>query len=327
MKEVPMRRREFLKRGSLLAAAVILHRGLRGAQAPPPLAVDSEPIAIGRGPDYRCLLWRAVEALGGPPLLGRPGETVLIKPTLAWNRPPGLGANVHPQVLQGAIEMALEGGAARVVICDRTSLPARVVHRVSQAERVVRGLADRRVELLALKAEDFVPFPPAGAGASRGLSPELSRAGEEIGASLDGLRACCHLLEAHRVVNIATPRHHPTRRAALGLSNLLGLVGGWTPSPRWLPRQEADLALLGAAVRPEVTILDATRPVLRNGPCGRGLEDLGLLDTLAASRDALAVEALGAIVLGMEPQELGHLDPAVELGLGKTDFERRRIEV
>ena len=112
------------------------------------------------------------------------------------------------------------------------------------------------------------------------------------------------------MVNLPTARHHPTRRVSLGLSNLLGLVGGWTSASRWLPRQDADLALLGGAIRPELTILDATRPVLKNGPCGRGPADLGRLDLLAGSCDPLAVEAFGAGLLEVEPGGLGHLELA-----------------
>lgn len=321
-----MNRREFLLRSTGLPLAALLHGTLRGAGALVGQTGTPERVAVGKGRDYDRLVRRAVSALGGA-AVARPGEHVLIKPTLCWNRAPGQGANVDPEVLRAAIALALAGGASRVTICDRTSVRAATVHRISGAGRVVRGFQDDRVRLVELAEGDFVPL--ADAARWRGVTDFADRVGK-FGAQAPGLRVAKVVLGVDRMINIATLRQHPTRRVAAGLSNLLGLVAGWPAHARWLPGQEADLVMLGLALRPELTLLDATRPVLANGPAGRRAADIGQWDEVAVSRDALAVDAWALRRFGVDPATFPHLELGESLGLGRTirdNSNKRIIEV
>ncbi|HUU98691.1 MAG TPA: DUF362 domain-containing protein, partial [Phycisphaerae bacterium] len=47
-----------------------------------------------------------------------PGDAVLIKPNVGFDRPPHLGATTHPEVLRCVIRLCLEAGARKVVITD-----------------------------------------------------------------------------------------------------------------------------------------------------------------------------------------------------------------
>jgi len=315
----PITRRGFLIHSALAGAALAL--GGLGSAAPSLPAAHgaspASPLVVAHGRDYAGLLVRAVARLGGPRLLGRPGETVLIKPTLAWRRSPGQGANVHPAVLRAVIELALAGGARRVVVAERTSMDSATVFRANGAWQAVRAIGDPRVELVHLDEAAFVPFAELNVARA-----ELSGA---QAISLDGYLVCRHLLEANRVINLAAARQHPTRQVALGMANLLGLIGGGPADVAWRQRQGAELALLSAAVRPELTILDATRAVVRNGPLGNGPADVARWDTLALSVDPLAVEAFGAARFGLDPAQLEHLALAEELGLGRASVSGRRL--
>ena len=312
-----MRRREFLLGALSTASAAVLPQALRGAAALlSPAPAERSAIALGRGAGHHEVLRRAVAALGGPSLLARPGEQVLLKPVLAWNRAPREGANTQPEILRAAIELALEGGASRVTICDRTSLRAASVHSVSGVDRVVRAFRSPRVRLVEVRERDLVTVREAAR--SRGMKDFEARS-RGIESALDALRVSKHVLMADRIVNLATVRHHPTRRVALGFSNLLGLVGGWSSTPRWLAQHDTELALLAASLRPELTILDATRPILSNGPAGLTSADVGRWDEIAVGRDPVAVEAWGARRFGVEPSLLGHIPLAEGLGLGSAD--------
>ncbi len=315
-----MTRREFLITSALATATAVLAdpRFLAGDgqwpggdQLP---AAGAWPVAVARGTEYAHRLRQAVSRLGGIRLVARRGERVLIKPTLAWNRKPEQGANVHPDVLRATIEMALKAGAQQVVLFDRTSLPSRFAYSISGAKRVVREINDPRVLLAHLSEEDFVPF---AAGRETG----------DNGPAALNVLVCRYLLDADRVINVATARCHPTRRVSLALANLLGLIGGGPADADWALYRDAELALLSAAVRPELTILDATRAITRNGPMGRGAADVAHWDTIVVSRDPLAVEAYGARLFGLDPGDLPHLVLAEQLGLGFSELDHARMIV
>ena len=56
-------------------------------------------MAIVRGNDPAENTRRAVEALGGMGAFVRPGETVVVKPNIGWNRLPEQAANTNPEVV------------------------------------------------------------------------------------------------------------------------------------------------------------------------------------------------------------------------------------
>ncbi len=64
------------------------------------------------------------------------------------------------------------------------------------------------------------------------------------------------------------------------------------------------IADLNLVVRPKLTIIDATRILLRNGPTGGKLEDVKVLDTLVASADTVAADAYATTLFGMKPADL-----------------------
>ena len=78
-------------------------------------------------------------------------------------------------------------------------------------------------------------------------------------------------------------------------------------------------------VRPQLTIIDATRILLRNGPTGGKLEDVKILDTLIASADTVAADAYATTLFGMKPEDLGTTVAAAKLGLGEIDLSKIRI--
>jgi uncharacterized protein (DUF362 family) len=338
-------RRSFLI-GSILGSAAValtrpLHASAQAGALPTGFAgfdhglFPQRPdlLTSGHGDDYGQLLRRVLAALGESGIVARPGETVLIKPTLAYNRQPGQGGNVHPDVLRAVIEVALDAGAKKVIVFDRTGLRAADAYRVSGAWLAIHRLADARVRLVELQTEDFVAFDPVALGAASGLpqgyaQAELTGGLFEQTGIMDALaqyRVCRYVLEADRIINLASARVHPSRRVALGMANLLGLIGGGPADVSWRQRQDAELAVLTAAIRPDLTILDATRAVVRNGPMGRGLPDIERWDRLAASRDPLAVEVYGAGLFGVPAEELPSVALAAQLGAGSPVLTRARL--
>ncbi len=108
------------------------------------------------------------------------------------------------------------------------------------------------------------------------------------------------------------------------MKNWLGAIGG----ARNQLHQKLDEAIvdLQAFFKPTLTVLDAYRILVRNGPQGGRPSDTQLVKTVVAGVDAVAVDTLGASFFGVRPEELLYLRLAQERGLGTFQLEKLRVE-
>jgi uncharacterized protein (DUF362 family) len=99
-----------------------------------------------------------------------------------------------------------------------------------------------------------------------------------------------------------------------GLKNLMGLIDG---RPRLHQEIHPSLVDLAAAFRPTLTIVDATRVMLRGGPTGGRLDDVAVRDVIAVGTDPVACDAWAARQLGLDPRDVAHVVQAEGRGLGR----------
>jgi uncharacterized protein (DUF362 family) len=64
--------------------------------------------------------------------------------------------------------------------------------------------------------------------------------------------------------------------------------------------------------------------MMSNGPTGGSLSDLKQTDTVIAGCDMVAVDTIGAELLGLKPADLPYLAKAEKAGAGTTDYESLR---
>ncbi|MDX2035654.1 MAG: DUF362 domain-containing protein [Isosphaeraceae bacterium] len=85
---------------------------------------------------------------------------------------------------------------------------------------------------------------------------------------------------------------------------------------------DRNLATLATRTKPHVTVLDGFEAMHREGPRHGSPIRLGLA---VAGTDALAVDAVAAALMGIDPAEVGHLVEASRLGLGTIDLDAIEI--
>ena len=118
-------------------------------------------------------------------------------------------------------------------------------------------------------------------------------------------------------------KHHVLSKLTLGLKNVMGVIGGNRGEiHKDIPQRLADLNLV---IRPKLTIIDATRILLRNGPTGGNLKDVKVLDTLIASTDTVAADAYATTLFGMKPADVKSTVAAAKMGLGEMDLSKVKI--
>ena len=301
-----MDRRDFLKQVMLWSAgfttAIPTFRivpELLAAEKQPPL------VSHARGQDYYRLVPQVLEPLGGIKTFVKTGENVVIKPNMAWDRNPSQAANTHPQVVKALVEQCLDAGAKKVMVFDRTCNEERRCYVNSGIQEAMSTIEDSRVQFYHPDPRKFVPV-------------DIKR-----GKSLKKLEIYRDALETDTYINVPIAKHHSLSRLTLGLKNSMGVLGGNRGQMHHdLGQKLADLATV---IRPKLTVIDATRILLRNGPQGGNIDDVKVLDTMIASADPVACDACATTLFGLQPEEINSTVAAYELGLGEMDLAKMHI--
>ncbi|MBI5508429.1 MAG: DUF362 domain-containing protein [Deltaproteobacteria bacterium] len=269
--------------------------------ARPAGAVD---MAIARGPDAVENVRKALKAMGGLETFIKPGERVVVKPNVGWNRLPEQAANTNPELVAEVVRQCVTLGAKEVWVTDVS------VNKVEQC------FARSGIEAAAKAAGAKVVLP-----GSTGF-----RAVAVGGRVLQTAEVFWPFVDADKIINMPIVKHHGLTNATMSLKNWYGVIGGH----RVRLHQEIDqsIADLAAMMKPTLTILDATRVLLANGPTGGSLDDVKRFDTVAVGVDEVALDAFGAGFLNRSPSELGFLARAVAAGIGTLDYKSlKRVEL
>lgn len=299
-----MDRRQFLRDVLLWSAGI-------GMQVPllditNAFAVQGEPdLAAVTGTSYDLLVRKAIETLGGKERFVKSGDVVVIKPNIGWDRKPEQAANTHPIIVRTLVEMALDAGAAKIKIFDHTCNEKRRCYVNSGIQKTLEALGDKRVRLEHIDERKFVPV-------------DIKK-----GKSLRRWEIYRDALDADAYINVPVAKHHGLSRLTLGLKNSMGVIGGRRGSLHFgLGQKLADLATV---IQPTLTIIDATRMLLRNGPQGGSVKDVKIADTVIASADPVASDAYATTLFGMRPEEIESTVAAYNMGLGEMDPAKMRI--
>jgi uncharacterized protein (DUF362 family) len=298
-----MDRREFLQRAAalgLLAGAgrwLVMPREL-WAMAPPdrpqPLIAKTE------GTKWDRITGEAIQKLGGMKKFVNSGETVVVKPNMAWARAPEMAANAHPDVVRQVVELCLDAGAKQVKVLDHTCHDARRAYKQSGIQDAVLGLKDPRAVVEFVDQRRFIK-----------IKAEKAKSLKEWPYYKD-------CLEADRFINIPVAKNHSEARLTLCLKNMMGAIGGWRG--RCHVGLHQNIADMNLVLRPDLHVLDCTRILLRNGPSGGDVADVAVKNLIFAGPDPVALDAQGATLFGLAPEDLGYIVRAHALGLGEMDL-------
>ncbi|MEW6674688.1 MAG: DUF362 domain-containing protein [Nitrospirota bacterium] len=243
-----------------------------------------------------------INALGGIKRFISRGDIVVIKPNIAFDRLLEHAANTNPDVVATVVRLCLEAGAKKVKVFDRpVNDPRRCYVQSDIAEAAKRAGA----EVSYIDERRFIDI-------------------EIKGTVLKRWPIYKDIFEADKLINIPIAKHHNLARLTMAMKNWMGVIGG----SRRLLHQNIDesLADLSLAIKPTLTILDAVRILIANGPQGGGLKDVRRLDTVIAGVGQVAVDAYGATLFGMKGRDLRYLTIAAKRGLGKIDIENLNVK-
>jgi uncharacterized protein (DUF362 family) len=259
-------------------------------------------MAVAQGERPEALVRGALDALGGIRRFVSPRDVVVVKPNVAWDRTAEQAANTSPAVVAEVIRLCWEAGASKVILAEVS---------INEPRRCF--------------ARSGVGEAARAAGAQILMSGERKYREVDLGGDvLTSWPVFEPFLAADKMINLPAAKHHSLTGTSLGMKNWYGILGG--QRHRLHQRIHESLADLAAFMRPTLTVLDAYRVLLRNGPGGGNLEDVALKKTVIASTDPVALDAWAAQAYwGLDEKQLPYLRMAASRGLGSPDFASKRI--
>lgn len=256
------------------------------------------------GDDPEALVSRAIAALGGIERFVKPGNDVIIKPNIcvAYHSYE-YAATTNPWVVGALVKLCVGAGAKRVRVMDSPfgGTAQQAYARTGIQEQVVA--AGGAMEEMVARIYREVDIPD--------------------GKDITAWEFYEDALNADVLINVPIAKTHGLARLTLGMKNVMGLVRSRTSLHRNLGQRVADL---NSRMRPTLTVIDAVRVLMANGPTGGNLNDVQKMDTLIASADVVAADAYATSLFGMQPDDIGYITAGAQMGLGTSDLASVKVQ-
>jgi uncharacterized protein (DUF362 family) len=315
---IELSRRQFLSRaakaGVSIAAAGAISYALYDPEGPTPGVgaedlvtlpdfsippEDGRTISIVTGSDRTKTVGRAIELLGGLGRFVKKGQTVAIKPNVAFASPPMLGATANPGLVAEVVRLCYAAGARQVLVTDNPINDPASCFMLSGIAKAATAAGAKVV----LPRDSLFKYTTLAGG-------KLIRNWPVYFGPFS---------KADRLIGISPIKHHHRSGASMTMKNWYGLLGG----RRNVFHQDINtiIAELAMMVKPTLVILDGTEVMMTNGPTGGSVSDLKRKNTLIASTDMVAADSFGCSLLDLRPSDLPYLSKAHQAGAGTTDYE------
>ena len=261
-------------------------------------------LAVARGDDPAEITRRAIAAVGGMERFVKSGGNVIIKPNICTDYYSfEYAATTNPIVVATLVSLALGAGAGRVRVMDNPfGGTAKSAYKRSGIEDAVAAAGG---EMEVMNQNKF-------------RKAEIPN-GQDI-TEWDFYK---DILDADVVINVPIAKSHGTTGLTLGAKNLMGTILNRGQIHSNIHQRIADLV---SRVRPALTVVDAVRILMDNGPTGGNLNDVKQLNTVIASADIVAADSYGASLFGFKASDVGYIKAAAEMGLGTMDLATIKIE-
>lgn len=253
-------------------------------------------VAIVRGTEAIGVTVKALEMVDAEEALSE-RKPILIKPNYINAKPPSTGITTDSRVVEGVVKFLREHGMGEVAIGEGSGFAD-----TFQAFRVagVDAVAERwNVRLVDLNRDEFVEVAPSNA------------------LALKTIRSAKTALES-AIISVPKLKLHRIASVTLSLKNMMGAVASKGSIHNNLSEKIADLASI---LKPSIAVVDGII-------AGEGHETSGnpvKMNLVLAGKDPVAVDAVGAAIMGLSPQDVKHLRLAQEKGLGICDLTRIRV--
>lgn len=245
----------------------------------------------------------AIAKLGGMRRFVSSGDDVIIKPNIATARAPQYAATTNPAVVATLVRLARGAGASRVRVMDNP----------------VSGNASS-----AYSASGISSAVKAAGGSMHVMSGSRYKTYDLPGSLLGSHPIYRDMLECDVLINVPIAKVHGSTGLTLAGKNMMGATNDrGRMHTKGLSRSIAEL---NAKLKPELTVIDAIRILVANGPTGGSLADVRRKDIVVACKDWVAADAYATRLFGKSPGYVPYIAAAAKMGLGKASLSGLSIK-
>lgn len=261
-------------------------------------------LVVARNGTPEDLVFKALEASGGMKRFVPKDSWVILKPNIcnAYHSYE-YASTTNPWIVAALVRMCLDAGAKKVQVMDFPfGGSANDAYRSSGIAEQVDAAGGEMILMSEYKFKDTRINNP--------ISLKKTRVYEDA-------------LKADVLINIPIAKHHGLAGLTLGMKNLMGLIWRREEIHWQIGEKLTDLAGL---LRPTLTVVDAVRILVENGPTGGNLADVRETNTIIVSPDIVSADSYAATLFGLRPMDLSYIKAASKAGLGRSDLENLKIE-
>lgn len=253
-------------------------------------------VAIVMGTNPPDMTVRALEMVDAAKVVSA-DKPVLVKPNYINTRHPSTGITTDARVIEGVVAFLEKDDLKEIIIGEGTgdgdTLDA---FNVAGVDDVARRWNVRMVDL---NKGEFVEVHPPNARTLRKV--KISKIALES-------------------TIVSVPKLKPHRLAGVTLS-LKNMMGAMTPKGSMHGHLSQNIVDLASVIKPSIAVIDGIIAGEGHETSGNPVE----MNLVIAGTDPVAVDAVGAAVMGIPPESVKHLRLAQESGLGTCDLERIQV--
>ncbi|MCX8205525.1 MAG: DUF362 domain-containing protein [Candidatus Nezhaarchaeota archaeon] len=226
------------------------------------------------------------------------GRPVLVKPNYITADHPSTGVTTDAGVVEGVVRFLKERGVEDVVIGEGSGFADTLeAFRAAGIDKVAEKWG---VELIDLNRDELVEVRPP--------SP----------LALKKVKVARTALE-RAIVSVPKLKVHKLATVTLGLKNMMGALG--SKGRMHNGRLQENIADLASVLKPSLTVIDG----MVAGEVHETSRSPVRMNVVIASTDPVAADAVGALVMGIRPEEVKHLVLAERKGLGTLRLEEVEV--
>jgi len=253
--------------------------------------VPNPTVAIAHGRDPFAMVREALDLIGAAQIVA-PTDRIVLKPNYVEPMMPETGVTTDPRVIEGVIAWLQDLGAADITVAESTWQRSRT-QRAFEMVGLPQMTERRGVKLLNLYDDEHVEVTiPNALSLEKVLLPRT-------------------VLEADCLVSLPKLKCHCMAYVTLGIKNLMGAV---FPDKELMHRDlDERLRDLATVLRAKLTVIDGIIGAERHENAGTPVET----NVIIAGADPVATDAVGAMVMQIDPTRVDHLRLCAEAGLGE----------
>jgi uncharacterized protein (DUF362 family) len=222
-------------------------------------------------------------------------KTILIKPNYINSKHPSTGITTDGRVVEGIVKFLTEHKIGEEVLIGEGSgwSDTFEAFKVAGVDAVARRWG---VKLVDLNKDDFVEVHP----------PDPY--------SLRKIRVAKTALES-TIISVPKLKPHRIATVTLSLKNMMGALA--SKGSMHTGRLSKNIVDLVSILKPSVSVIDGIIAGEGHETSGNPVE----MNLVIAGTDPVAVDAVGAAVMGIQPSDVKHLVLACKKGLGTCNLD------